>query len=167
MDLSFVVFISLWLLIRSFTKVLLQVVPQSSYHRIDHRDLSNLYPPKPCDVIDYTKIYLWGSENCGFVVLCFLTLTEMNSIDKGLYAMRAAIFTGSRGDVFVRKSKPVENLWKNGLFWSRYTLVTHSIDRKRASVVLRRGYGLRLLIFKMANNQGRSGSAKKSFIVDS
>ena len=39
--------------------------------------------------------------------------------------------TGSRGDVFVvRKSKPVENLWKNGLFWSRYGFVTHSIDRK-------------------------------------
>ena len=39
--------------------------------------------------------------------------------------------TGSRGDVFVvRTSKPVENLWKNGLFWSRYSFVTHSIDRK-------------------------------------
>ena len=39
--------------------------------------------------------------------------------------------TGSRGDVFVvRTSKPVENLWKNGLFWSRYGFVTHSIDRK-------------------------------------
>ena len=39
--------------------------------------------------------------------------------------------TGSRGDVLVvRTSKPVENLWKNGLFWSRYGFVTHSIDRK-------------------------------------
>ena len=39
--------------------------------------------------------------------------------------------TGSRGDVFVvRKSKPVENLWKNGLFWTRYSFVTHSIDRQ-------------------------------------
>ena len=39
--------------------------------------------------------------------------------------------TGSRGDVFVvRTTKPVENLWKNGLFWSRYSFVTHSIDRK-------------------------------------
>ena len=39
--------------------------------------------------------------------------------------------TGSRGDVFiVRTSKPVENLGKNGLFWSRYSFVTHSIDRK-------------------------------------
>ena len=45
------------------------------------------------------------------------------------------IGTGSRGDVFVvRTSKPVENLWKNGLFWSscpsRYSFVTHSIDCK-------------------------------------
>ena len=39
--------------------------------------------------------------------------------------------TGSRGDVFVvRTSKPVENLWKNGLFRSRCSSVTHSIDRK-------------------------------------
>ena len=39
--------------------------------------------------------------------------------------------TGSRGDVVVvRTSKPVQNLWKNGLFWSRYSFVTHSIDRK-------------------------------------
>ena len=39
--------------------------------------------------------------------------------------------TGTRGDVFVvRTSKPVENLWKNGLFWSCYSFVTHSIDRK-------------------------------------
>ena len=26
--------------------------------------------------------------------------------------------------------KTVENLWKNGFFWSRYSFVTHSIDRK-------------------------------------
>ena len=30
----------------------------------------------------------------------------------------------------VRTSKPVENLWKNGFFWSRYSFVTHSLDRK-------------------------------------
>ena len=43
----------------------------------------------------------------------------------------AAWSTGSRGDVFVvRTSKPIENLRKNGLFWSRYSFVTHSIDRK-------------------------------------
>ena len=39
--------------------------------------------------------------------------------------------TGSRGDVFVIwTSKPIENLWKNGLFWLRYSFVTHSIGRK-------------------------------------
>ena len=92
--------------------------------------------------------------------------------------------TGSRGDVFVvRTSEPVENLWKNGLFWSRYDFVTHSIDRKPRDwglarsactsclgrppgdglrstfgrrAVRKRGYGLRLLIFK-----SRSGSDKK------
>ena len=38
-------------------------------------------------------------------------------------------YTGS-WDVFaVRTSKPVENLWENGLFWWRYSFVTH-IDRK-------------------------------------
>ena len=32
------------------------------------------------------------------------------------------LHTGSRGNVFVvRTSKPVENLWKNGFFWSRYS----------------------------------------------
>ena len=31
------------------------------------------------------------------------------------------VYTGSSGDVFVvRTWKPVENLWKNGLFWSRH-----------------------------------------------
>ena len=31
------------------------------------------------------------------------------------------VYTGSSGDMFVvRTSKPVENLWKNGLFWSRH-----------------------------------------------
>ena len=39
--------------------------------------------------------------------------------------------TGSRGDVFVvRTSKPVENLWKHGWFWSRYSFVTHALYRK-------------------------------------
>ena len=69
--------------------------------------------------------------------------------------------------------KTRRNLWKNGLFWSRYGFVTHSIDCKlSASVALRatvfghpsigrravrqREYGLRLLIFK-----SRSGSDKK------
>ena len=30
----------------------------------------------------------------------------------------------------VRTSKPVENLWKNGLLWLHYSFVAHSIDRK-------------------------------------
>ena len=84
------------------------------------------------------------------------------------------ITSGSRGDVFaVRTSKPVKNLWKNGLFWSRFSFVTHSIDGKprdwgiaRSADGLRspfgrravhqRGYGLWLLIFKSL-----SGSDKK------
>ena len=45
---------------------------------------------------------------------------------------RSHFLTGSRRDVFVvRTSKPVENLWKYGLFWSRYSfVVTHSIYHK-------------------------------------
>ena len=84
------------------------------------------------------------------------------------------ITSGSRGDVFVvRTSKPVENLWKNGLFWSRYSFVTHAIDCKPRDwgiarsadglrspfgrrAVCQQGYGLRLLIFKSL-----SGSDKK------
>ena len=111
-----------------------------------------------------------------------------------------------RGNVFVvRTSKPVENLWKNGLFWSPYSFVTHSIDRKprdrglarsaysikyrktlsvflldtsclgrlsgdglRAPfgrrAVRQRGYGLRLLIFKMANNKVDLGQIKSEEI---
>ena len=48
-----------------------------------------------------------------------------------LWTPHLLLTTGSRGDVFVvRTSKPVENLRKNGLFWSRNSFVTHSIDRK-------------------------------------
>ena len=99
-------------------------------------------------------------------------------------------FTGSRGYVFVvRTSKPVENLWKKGLFWSRYSFVTHSIYRKDwglarsayriksffhsallATVALRagvrqRGYGLRLLIFKMVNDKVDLGQIRSEEIV--
>ena len=53
------------------------------------------------------------------------------NIRSGVRVLFSPIFTGSRGDVFVvRTSKPVENLRKNGLFWSRYSFVTYSIDRK-------------------------------------
>ena len=59
--------------------------------------------------------------------LCTVTLLLFCQILRQL----AGYITGSRGDVFVVKtSKPVENLWKNGLFWSRYSYVTHSIDCK-------------------------------------
>ena len=77
--------------------------------------------------------------------------------------------TGSRGDVFVvRTSKPVENLWKNGLFMIalqfRYTFYRPQTKRRHfvprspfgRDAVRQRGYGLRLLIFK-----SRSGSDKK------
>ena len=88
--------------------------------------------------------------------------------------------TGSKGDVFVaRTSKPVENLWKNGLFWSRYSFdVTHSIYRKprdwelarlalRASVALRETcraparIWLAVIDFQNGEQQSRSRSDKK------
>ena len=62
-----------------------------------------------------------------------------------------SIGTGSRGDVFVvRTSKPVENLWKNGLFWSRYSFVTHSIDRKP------RDWGLARSAYSIKYGKGRN-----------
>ena len=106
------------------------------------------------------------------------------------------LYTGSRGDMFVvRTSKPVENLWKSGLFWSRYSFVTHSIDRKPRDwglarsaysikyvlsftrhfvprspfgrrAVRQRGYGLRLLIFKIANNKVDLGQIRSEEIVN-
>ena len=43
-----------------------------------------------------------------------------------------ALNTGSRGDVFVvRTSKPFENLWRNGLFWSRYRFTFYRPQTKR------------------------------------
>ena len=61
------------------------------------------------------------------------------------------LITGSRGDVFVvRTSKPVENLWKNGLFWSRDGFVTHSIDRKpRDWGLARSAYGIKYVSFRL------------------
>ena len=50
---------------------------------------------------------------------------------------KTSVNTGSRGDVFVvRTSKPVENLWKNGLFWSRLIQFRYTFYRpqtKRSS----------------------------------
>ena len=93
--------------------------------------------------------------------------------------------TGSRGDVFVaRTSKPVENHWKNGLFWSRYSfVVTRSIYRKPREregsqdwhfvprspfgrrAVRQRGYGLQLLTFETANNKVDLGQIRSEEIV--
>ena len=54
------------------------------------------------------------------------------------------LHTGSRDVFVIRTSKPVENLWKNGLFWSRYRFVTHSIDRKpRARGLARSAYSIK------------------------
>ena len=92
--------------------------------------------------------------------------------------------TGSRGDVFVvRTSKPVKNLWKNGLFWSRYSFVTHSMYRKpRGWGLVRSAYSysalhasvarratccapprlwLAVIDFQNGEQQSRSGSDKK------
>ena len=45
----------------------------------------------------------------------------------------------SRGDVFVERTlKPVENLWKNGLFWSRYSFVTHTKRLRARKIGLRK-----------------------------
>ena len=59
------------------------------------------------------------------------TLLWMNRSPKKTDWERTVYGTWSRGDVFVvRTSKAVENLWKNGLFCSLHSFVTHSIDRK-------------------------------------
>ena len=98
--------------------------------------------------------------------------------------------TGSRGDVFdVRISKPVEKFLKK---WAilialqfRYTFYIPQTKRLRARkiglqykirhflprspfgrrAVRQRGYGLRLLIFKMANNKVDLGQIRSEEIV--
>ena len=60
-----------------------------------------------------------------------LTLSEMSLVyGLGVCLLRTVKSTGSRG---ARASKPVKNLWKNGLFWLRYSFVTHSIDHKQGT----------------------------------
>ena len=95
--------------------------------------------------------------------------------------------TGSRGDVFVvRTSKPVENLWKKWVILIalqfRYTFCWPQTKRLRARkiglqsffllgtpfgrrTVRQREYGLRLLIFKMANNKVDLGQIRGEEIV--
>ena len=59
--------------------------------------------------------------------------------------LSSRLATGSGGDVLVvRTSKPVENLWKNGLFWSRYNFVR-----------------LAVIDFQNGEQQSRCGSDKK------
>ena len=91
--------------------------------------------------------------------------------------------TGSRGDLFVvRTSKPVENLrlsvWekkkqgkgrkrrRGGAFRSRsaYSVLRASVAFGRRAV-RQRGYGLRLLIFKMANNKVDLGQIRSEEMV--
>ena len=70
--------------------------------------------------VAYPRSMKANEVNCQVKDCKRLLLSEQQSTD-----------TGFRGDVFVvRTSKPVENLWKNGLFWSRYSFVTHYIYRK-------------------------------------
>ena len=126
------------------------------------------------------KIHWVPPEDASSVKSCLhLPIISLISV----WIVISGFVTGSKGDVFVvRTSKPVENLWKNGLVWSRYSfVVTHSIYRKPrdwelarlalgASVALRRarrqrGYGLRLLIFKTANNKVDLGQIRSEEIV--
>ena len=92
-------------------------------------------------------------------------------------ASKRQLHTGTRGDVFVvRTSKSIENLWKKWVilialhfrytfysanqetegshdrltFFTRHFLPRSPFGRR---AVRQRGYGLRLLIFKMANNK--------------
>ena len=79
----------------------------------------------------HIKIY-WvppGLKDASSVKSC-LHLSIISLISVGIVI--SGFVTGSRGDAFVvTTSKPVENLWKDGLVWSRYSfVVTHSIYRK-------------------------------------
>ena len=68
--------------------------------------------------------------------------------------------TGSRGDVFlVRTSEPVGNLWKNGLFWSRYSFVTHSVYRKP------RDWGLTRSAYRRTTNKVYLGQIRSEEVV--
>ena len=61
----------------------------------------------------------------------FVHTKTVNPLNETTSFENAVQSTGSRGDVFVvRTSNPVENLRKNGFFWSRNSFVTHSIDCK-------------------------------------
>ena len=100
---------------------------------------------------------------------------------EGRSACKSGYITGSRGDVFVvTTSKPVENIWNNGLFWShwrsRYSFVTHSVYRKpRDWGLARSAYNincraparlwLAVIDFQNGEQQSRSGSDGNEEIV--
>ena len=100
------------------------------------------------------------------------------------FARRLPELTGSRGDVFVvRTSKPVENLWRIWVILIAFNTVSlHSLytanqetegsHARSASpfgrrAVRQRGYGLWLLVFKIANNKVDLGQIRSEFTVDS
>ena len=122
----------------------------------------------------------WSDFN--FTKVCSKILLNSSTLQRLL----SAVCTGSRRDVFVvRTSKPVKNIWKNGLFWLRwwlrYSFVTYSVYRKPRDWGLTRsayftllstsclgcqqGYGLQWLIFKMANNKVNLGQIRSEEIV--
>ena len=73
------------------------------------------------------KIFLQSCRPASVLPDNKVAITEQSQ-EGVIFALQS---TGPRGDVFVvRTSKPVENLWKNGLFWIAYSFVTHSVDRK-------------------------------------
>ena len=103
-------------------------------------------------------------------------ISYIKSIMMTSIVYHAIYSTGSRGDLFVvRTSKPVENLrlsvWekkarkgkgKEGAFRSRsaYSVPRASVAFGRRAV-RQRGYGLRLLIFKMAKNKVDLGQIRR------
>ena len=82
----------------------------------------------------YYRVFFDDSHCVCWGVSLVIAFGERRGVELSMKEIRVEKVTGatgSRGDVFVvRTSKLVENPWKNGLFRSRYSSVTHSIDRK-------------------------------------
>ena len=119
----------------------------------------------------YYRVFFDDSHCVCWGVSLVIVFGERRGVELSMKEIRVEKVTGatgSRGDVFVvRTSKLVENPWKNGLFRSRYR-VRYTFNRPQTKrlrarkiglspfgrrAVRQRGYGLRLLIFKMANNK--------------
>ena len=77
-------------------------------------------------IIDF--FFIW--KKCDIMIWPLIEKSQ-----RGRYAL---LDTGSRGDVFVRKSKPVENLLKKWVIWS------HCVDRKPKDWGLRRSASVAL-----------------------